>query len=91
MTIHAKVTVGDIHAIHNWILSNTIERDALSVSSLDIGKVCWQQDNDTYWVLKTASPMTWNSFGGSSSVNLDGGSAITNYGGISSNIDGGSA
>jgi len=61
--LHKNITLGEIHKLHNWEVANQTARLALVVTSADIGKVAWQTDNDTYWVLKDDSPLLWNSIG----------------------------
>lgn len=77
--LHKNISLSEIHKIHNWEVSDATARNALSVTSGDIGKIAWQTDNDTYWALKNNSPVTWNTLGkdGSPVSNLDFNTATT--------------
>lgn len=66
--LHKNINIGDVHKIHNWVVANTTELNALVVTSQDIGKVAWQTDTDTFYVLTNNSPITWGSFGGSGTL-----------------------
>ena len=61
---HEVIPSGQIHAPHNWRVATPSARLALSVTSADVGKLCWQQDDDSQWLLTTASPPTWKQVGG---------------------------
>ena len=81
------VAVSDV--LVSWTVADEAERLALSVTSSDITKVAWQQDNDSFWVLKDETP-TWvqlNGAGGGA-ANIDGGFPASTYGGTEL-IDGG--
>lgn len=56
---HSDAPEGEIHLWHNWAVADAPARDALTVAAGDVGKVAWKQDDDTFWVLKDDSPMTW--------------------------------
>lgn len=62
--LHRKAILGDIHKVHNFEYLNAAARESAILSTDDIGKVAWQKDNDSYWALKSTSPLTWNHFGG---------------------------
>jgi hypothetical protein len=55
---HSDVVVGEVHVVSNWIAADATARLALVLIASDVGKVCWQQDNDTFWILKATTP-TW--------------------------------
>lgn len=55
---HRDLTL--IHRIENWSVANATARNALSVLPEDVGKVAYQQDNQTYWRLIDDSPITWS-------------------------------
>lgn len=61
---HTKVPAGYIHRIPNWDVADETARDALVVTADDIGKVAWQQDDDTFWMLADDTGPTWVGLGG---------------------------
>lgn len=74
---HRDAISGDIHVIHQFTYANAAARLAAVLSSTDIGKVARQTDNETYWILKDDSPLTWQQLGagsGSGGINY-----IENY------------
>lgn len=58
--LHSALTGTDgIHIIHQYTYANTAARTGASgFSSTDIGKVAYQTDNATFWVLTATTP-TW--------------------------------
>lgn len=52
----------DVHRAHRWEHANSGARTAQSVSSGDLGKISWQQDDDTFWLLSDTGP-SWTLFG----------------------------
>ena len=57
--LHKNIALGDRHAAHNWEYANAAARtSATGFVSGDIGKIAWQLDNDSFWVLKATTP-TW--------------------------------
>ena len=60
--LHKDATAGDIHVIHQWEPADATARAALVVVADDVGKIAWQQDNDSFWVLVADSPMAWARF-----------------------------
>ena len=64
---HSDLATGVIHIVANWVYANAAARTGASgFVTGDIGKVAWQQDNDTFWVLKATTP-TWAGIGGGGS------------------------
>lgn len=62
------------HIIENWTFVDQTEREALSDAlPEDIGKVAFQESDNTYWRLTNDSPLTWVAIGASSG----GGATIT--------------
>lgn len=60
--LHKNAFLGDRHAIHNWSVASSVERLALVVAEEDIGKVCRQEDDDSFYILAAISPsVVWNS------------------------------
>ena len=60
--LHKNAVVGEIHPIHNWSVANTAARTALVVTAADIGKVCRQLDDDTFYLLRDTGPNVWTVF-----------------------------
>lgn len=60
--LHKDAVIGDIHVIHNWAVANVAARNALSVSSADVGKIA-KLDDGTFHLLTSASPVTWLQLG----------------------------
>lgn len=59
MTEHADIPLGEIHLIHQWSYANAGARTGASgFVSADIGKVAYQTDNASWWVLTATTP-TW--------------------------------
>lgn len=56
---HRDIAAGEVHAPHNWKVANAAARTALIVAAGDVGKYCWQLDDNTEWMLTNHSPMTW--------------------------------
>lgn len=55
---------GGIHVIHAYEYANAAARTgATGFVSDDLGKVAWQQDDDTFWVLTAVTP-TWSELTG---------------------------
>jgi hypothetical protein len=61
---HDIAPLGEIHPTSHWRPADAAERAALSVTEDDVGKEAWQQDNNTFWVLKSAEPPEWVVKGG---------------------------
>lgn len=56
---HVDAPAGEIHVWANWEVADSTARLALTVAAGDVGKVAWQQDDDSFWLLTDDSPMTW--------------------------------
>lgn len=62
---HKKIILGDIHKIHNWeFLDESSRMGFVGYTSEDIGKIAWQKDNDSFWVLKDPITPTFVVLGG---------------------------
>lgn len=59
MSFHDTLSDADIHVIHAFTFADAAARNAAVVVTADIGKVCKQSDNDTYYVLTDTTP-TWS-------------------------------
>jgi hypothetical protein len=57
--LHKRIQAGDIHQLHNFEYPTATARLAAGVIAEDVGKVAWQLDDDTFWVLKVHSPIEW--------------------------------
>lgn len=66
--LHKNASLLQRHAPHNWVVANTAALNALAVLSEDIGKIAWQTDNDSFWVLKSVGPSVWVPSGGAPAV-----------------------
>jgi hypothetical protein len=61
MGLHNALTGADIHVIHTYTYANQTARlAATGFVSADIGKVAYQTDNSTVWVLVGYSPILWS-------------------------------
>lgn len=82
MAYHDTYTSEDLHSIVRWTFVSAADRNAAGVyADSDIGKVAWQTDTDTFYLLKsvdspgeTATP-TWVMIGASSVTG--GGGSVT--------------
>lgn len=65
MTVqHNSLTGTAIHVVHSFTYADSAARTgAAGLVAGDVGKVAWQTDDDTFWVLKDDSPVTWASLG----------------------------
>lgn len=57
--LHKAIVAGDVHIIHNWEVADAAARNALVVSSIDIGKVARQAGDNTFWVLANHVGPSW--------------------------------
>jgi hypothetical protein len=60
MSYHKSLVGDNLHVIHRW--SFTDEANRLNVSGVvpeDIGKVGRQEDDNSFWVLTSDSPVVW--------------------------------
>ena len=55
MIEHKNISSGNRHGLENWIVQNETELNALEVDSLDVGKVAYKSDDDSYWRLKSTT------------------------------------
>lgn len=65
---HNLISVGKVHPVHNWRVANTAARLALSVTSNDLGKYCWQLDDNSQWFLSGVGPTVWAPVGNAQSL-----------------------
>lgn len=57
--LHKDSSLGWRHAIHNWEVADSAALAALSVVAADIGKIAFQIDTGTWYILTDNSPVTW--------------------------------
>lgn len=67
--LHKNISTNDNHIVHNWTVSDSAARVALSTTlgSADIGKIAYQTDNSSFYILQastTGSNFTWQALGG---------------------------
>ena len=78
---HAAISPQYIHAPHAWRVADEAARLALVPLLADVGKYCWQQDNDTEWMVLSVGPVVWQERGAQGPAGVDGadgaGSSIT--------------
>ncbi len=67
MSYHDVEVEGGIHVVANWKPADETARLALVLVAADVGKVAWQQDDDTLWLLTAITP-TWVRFGNGGGV-----------------------
>jgi len=61
MTYHRELTGAHLHTIIWKEFDNAAARTgAAGLVAGDVGKVAWQKDNDTYWILKDHVGPAWN-------------------------------
>lgn len=66
MTKHRDLTGANIHVPYTFSYANSTARlAATGFVPSDIGKFAWQLDDDSFWILKDDSPITWAQVGGS--------------------------
>jgi phage-related tail fiber protein len=69
MSLHKSLGATDIHIVYAYTYANTAARTgATGFVPADVGKVAWQQDDNTFWVLIDDSPTTWTAMGGGGGV-----------------------
>lgn len=60
MTLHSEIVPDSIHVIHNWSYADATARTAATgFSAGDVGKIAWQRDTESLWILTDDSPITW--------------------------------
>ena len=69
MAIHKNLVTTDIHSLYAFTYANATARNAAVVVTADIGKLAWQTNDDTFWILKNTTP-TWVDIGTTASSAL---------------------
>lgn len=63
--LHKDYGVGYIHIPYNWEYTDTTNRlAATGFTSIHVGKLARQLDNNSIWILTNYSPITWVILGG---------------------------
>ena len=70
MPQHRDITTGSQHIIHNWEVATDTERDALTLVSTDLYKVCFVVADSRYYTLIDVANKEWASLGGGGDVNV---------------------
>lgn len=69
--LHKNIVASDRHGVHSFAYANAATRlAATGLTTADVGKVAWQQSDDSFWVLKDDSPLTWVTLGASGTPTL---------------------
>ena len=85
---HDEAALGDVHKVCNWEYDNQTAREAATgLVSEDIGKLAWQTDNDTVWILKNHSPLTWTLLGNSVDEKVKASGTDTSTGYLDAKVD----
>ena len=62
--LHSRLLPSDNHPFYRWEYSNSAARlAATSLAVADCGKVAWEISTNTFWILTSASPVTWVALG----------------------------
>lgn len=64
MSNHAFAALGQRHAIHDWEVADAAALAALTPTADDVGKIAWQQDDDSFWFLTDEAGPTWEQLNG---------------------------
>ena len=60
MALHKNLVLTELHAVHALTYVNAgLRTGATGLTLADEGKIAWQLDDDTFWVLVNYSPVTW--------------------------------
>ncbi len=69
---HNVIPPGERHGPHQWVVVNQTARLALTPTSDDVGSYCWQQSDNTEWMLTALGPVTWLQRGAQGVAGADG-------------------
>ena len=73
MALHKNLTGEDLHALCAWIYASVAIRLAATGFVLaDVGKVAWQTDDDSFWLLADDDPIEWVPVGSGGSTGPSG-------------------
>jgi len=77
--LHSAQTVSDgIHIIQAFVFGTAAARLAFPVTAADIGKVAFQIDNESFFLLTSITPVSWTAIGGA---------AVGTHGGLPGLLD----
>lgn len=65
---HDTHTFGAIHVVPNWRVADESARLALTVTADDEGKVVWQEDDNSLWLLTDGTTPIWTQIAGAGSA-----------------------
>ncbi len=90
MTLHSSQGLGEIHIPHQWRYADQTAREAATgFVAGDVGKLAYQEDDDTLWILTAVAP-TWVSVGGAlaahASTHQNGGADEVNVAALSGQL-----
>lgn len=71
-----------------WKFPSATERNSLVPVASEEGRLAWQANDDSVWMLKATNPLTWLQIGGGDSE-IDGGSFSDTYVTTTTAVDGG--
>jgi hypothetical protein len=57
--LHKNILAADMHILHSFTVADEAARLALVPTATDVGKLVWQQDNNTFWIIIDESPLTF--------------------------------
>lgn len=67
--LHRDLDIAEIHRAYAFSYANAALRiGATGLGALDVGKIAWQTDDNSFWILINYSPVTWVQLSGSSSA-----------------------
>lgn len=62
--LHSNLLPSDNHPFHRWEFSNAAARLAVTTFTItDRGKVAWEINTNTFWILTDVAPVTWIALG----------------------------
>lgn len=66
---HKRISASDIHIVYFRLYANAAARAAdIVFTPNDVGKIAWQQDDDSLWLLTDDAPVTWVEVGTSAAL-----------------------
>jgi hypothetical protein len=64
MTLHKDLALANLHSIHTWAVADAAGLAALTPTADDVGKVAWQQDDNSLWFLADETGPVWEQVNG---------------------------
>ena len=66
MALHKTLPAAEIHVSYAFTYANAgLRTGATGLTSADLGKIAWQTDDNSFWMLIGFSPVVWTSITGS--------------------------